>query len=231
MVVTGPATPPNFNRIARAYRWMEYATLGPWLMRVRLCWLGRVTASSNALILGDGDGRFTARLMLLNRQVGVQAVDSSAAMLRLLRQRCDSVEGSAARLHLLCQDARTDLPQDRFDLMATHFYLDCLTDDEVAEVAAQMRSRLLPDGTWLISEFRLPTGFLHLPARILVRGLYIAFKLLTGLQVTRLPAYERILVEGGFVLVEEKLFLAGLLTAQVWRTRCERTPVNRLAEI
>lgn len=196
---------------------MEYATLGPWLQRVRLCWLATAAESCKALVLGDGDGRFTERLMTLNRRVRVEAVDASPAMLGLLERRCDPIQGLNRRLHLSCQDARGNLPQGRFDLVATHFYLDCLTNEEVTELATQLRERLLPDGLWLTSEFRVPSGLMRLPARIFVRGLYAAFKRLTGLQVTRLPDYDRILAGGGFVLVEEKLFLAGLLTAQVWR--------------
>ena len=78
----------NFDRIARLYRWMEYATLGPALTRCRNYHLARVAGCSQALILGDGDGRFTAKLLAASPSLEADAVDSSAAMLRLLRARC-----------------------------------------------------------------------------------------------------------------------------------------------
>ena len=57
------APPPDFDRLARLYRWMEYLTFGPWLQRCRSAFLGGIANSRRALVLGDGDGRFTARLL------------------------------------------------------------------------------------------------------------------------------------------------------------------------
>jgi hypothetical protein len=54
--------PPDFNRLARFYRWMELVSFGPWLCWCRCAFVGEVSACRYALILGDGDGRFTARL-------------------------------------------------------------------------------------------------------------------------------------------------------------------------
>ena len=59
--MTGDA--PDFDHIARAYRWLEYISLGPLLSRTRNCYLELLQDRTRALILGDGDGRFTARLL------------------------------------------------------------------------------------------------------------------------------------------------------------------------
>jgi hypothetical protein len=55
------------------------------------------------------------------------------------------------------------------------------------------------------------------PAWALVRGLYLAFRVLTGLRVTRLPDYAAALEACGFELAAERRFLSGLLVAQVFR--------------
>ena len=62
---SGPC-PPNFDRIARLYRWGEYALLGPALERTRNHLLPLLAIRRNALVLGDGDGRFLARLLSQN---------------------------------------------------------------------------------------------------------------------------------------------------------------------
>ena len=57
---------PNFDLIARPYRWLEYLTFGPTLQQTRLHYLPALLHSRNALVLGDGDGRFIAALLAAN---------------------------------------------------------------------------------------------------------------------------------------------------------------------
>ena len=54
---------PNFDRVARLYRWAEYLLLGPLLARTRKHFLPQLTSATHALVLGDGDGRFLAHLL------------------------------------------------------------------------------------------------------------------------------------------------------------------------
>ncbi len=70
-----PTSPSNFDRIARPYRWLEYLSFGPMLERCRFYRIPQLTAARRALVLGDGDGRFLARLLTCNPEVQVDAVD------------------------------------------------------------------------------------------------------------------------------------------------------------
>jgi hypothetical protein len=119
---------PNYDRIAKAYRWLEYLMLGPLLERTRNYHLGRVTGCRQALILGDGDGRFTARLLEQNAAMRAEAVDVSGTMLELLAKRARASEG---RLRTVQMDAREYVPRERPDLVCTHFFLDCFTQVDV----------------------------------------------------------------------------------------------------
>jgi SAM-dependent methyltransferase len=211
-----PAEAPDFDPIARAYRWMEYGSLGNLLERTRFAHLdaGRLDGARRALVLGDGDGRFTARLLRRNRAVRVTAVDASAEMLGLLRKRC---AGDAGRLEARLGDAREFGPAERADLVATHFFLDCLEQGEVESLVARVVGAMERDGRWVVSEFRVPEGWLRWPAAMLVRGLYLAFRVLTGLRVTRLPDHAGALRKAGMALTAERRLLAGVLTTQVWQ--------------
>ena len=80
--------PPNFDPIARLYRYAEYLTLGPLLQRTRTHFLPQLPPRHRALILGDGDGRFLAQLLTQQPHLQALAVDTSATMLHLLRHRC-----------------------------------------------------------------------------------------------------------------------------------------------
>lgn len=213
-----PAPPPNFNLLARPYRWLEYMTFGPWLARTRFTYLPGALDRRNALVLGDGDGRFTASLLRVNPKIRVHAVDASSAMLRALVWRAGT---NAARVNAQLADARTWQPgpgDEPYDAIFTHFFLDCLTTTEIQSMAETLRPFLLPSAVWVVSEFAVPRGpFGQFIARPLIWSLYRVFAALTGLTVRALPDHARALQAAGFVLNERQTRLAGLLVSELWR--------------
>ncbi|KAA6456847.1 class I SAM-dependent methyltransferase [Acidobacteria bacterium AB60] len=206
---------PNFDRLAGVYRWMEWLSFGGWLWRCRCGFLPEMRAARRALVLGDGDGRFTARLLRENPGVEVDAVDISPAMLEALRSRAGD---DRDRLRTHVADVRLGPPAgEGYDLVVTHFLLDCLTTAEVEELALRVRSQVTPDAVWVVSEFAEPAGwFGRLVARPLVRLLYGAFGWMTGLRVRKLPDWEGALARAGFRRRERKTWLRGLLVGVVW---------------
>jgi SAM-dependent methyltransferase len=217
----GRAPAPNFDRVAHVYRWCEYLALGPLLERTRTFHLARLPdccrTLRQALVLGDGDGRFTAALLRQNPAVNAVAVDLSETMLRLLRDRCHFAGGRLRTLRTDVRDLKPDPNADRFDLVTTHFLLDCLTQPEVESLVDSILPVLSPGSLWLVSEFRVPPGAFGWPARLYIRALYAAFGLLTGLQTRRLPDHSRTLAKAGFVPVAVHHALFGVLTAELWQ--------------
>ncbi len=211
----------SFDLIARPYRTLEYLTLGRTLERTRLYYLPRLLAARNALFLGDGDGRFLSHLLAANATAHATALDISARMLHLLRERCAPY---ATRLQTHQTDALafTAPKGTQYDLVVTHFFLDCLPQPEVEELMRQVAPVLAPNAQWVVSDFRIPTGLMRWPAQLLVGGLYLAFRVLTGLRTSRLPDHASALQAAGFHRVEQKLFLAGVLTTELWQ-RTETT--------
>ena len=218
--------PANFDPIARPYRWLEYLSFGRWLERCRYRFLDQLGDCRHALVLGDGDGRFTARLLAAHAGITVDAVDSSSEMLRLLTERAARLGPDAIRrLKTAKADALTFAPDhSSYDLVVTHFFLDCFTNDEAERLVARLKPHLSPDSIWLLSEFAIPKRQpLAALARVLVTGLYGGFRLITGLNVRQLPDYPAVLQNGGFVLGRRKLFLRGLLTAELWHSNPARS--------
>lgn len=209
---------PNFDSLAHIYRWMEYFSFGPMLARCRFRFLDRCVAAHNALMLGDGDGRFTARLMAVNHTVRVEAIDCSSAMLRqLARGVRRNVFDAEARLETCQVDFTRFVPHGTYDLIVSHFSLDCLTSQQIENLAERLRPHLAPNATWIISEFAIPqTSWRRIAGRLLVRTLYIAFRWMTQLRVRQIPDYSRILAGHGFQRREQACHLGGLLTAEVW---------------
>ncbi len=213
---------PNFDHLARAYRWMEWATFGPFLTLCRAAFLPRLINCRNALVLGDGDGRFTARLLQLDPHLRVHAIDASSGMLAALTRVCGS---NASRLTTERADLRiwkpdatpTGIPAPIYDLVVTHFFLDCLSTNEVLALAMRIRPVVSPGALWVVSEFAVPPGwFGKLVAGPTVQGLYLAFGLLTGLRPRALPDHSSPLTAAGFSILERRPRLGGLLVSEIW---------------
>lgn len=208
---------PNFDHVARVYRWAEWLTLGPLLGRTREHWLQRLANRRRALVLGDGDGRFLASLLQSNAVIQAVAVDTSALMLSLLRERCLPCVG-----RLITQQASAltfELPPE-IDLIVTHFLLDCFTQPQVDALTQRIAAQVAPGTLWLLSDFALPSNrILRGLGALYIRLLYLAFRILTGLRVTQLPDPQSALLRAGFERIEHQELLFGLLYTDLWRRR------------
>ena len=225
---------PNFDPVARIYRFAEYLTLGPLLQRTRTHFLPQLTECRRVLALGDGDGRFLSRLLQQNHGLQAVAVDTSAIMLHLLRQRC---QPHASRLETL-QASALDLfhshetsPSGRIaplekertlapDLITTHFFLDCLTQPQLNTLTQTLAAHTAPGTLWLLSDFGPPHPRLLRPfAALYLRSLYFAFRILTGLRVTHLPNPQSALTAAGFDRIARHDLLHGFLYTEIWKHR------------
>jgi hypothetical protein len=207
---------PNFDRLVKLYFWMELSTFGPFLSRCRQAFLSELVSARCAVVLGDGDGRFTSELLRGNSQVQIDAVDVSQAMLDALLHRAGL---NAGRVSAHCADAREWQPANPpYDLVVSHFFLDCLTTEEVRALAVKVRSAISPSAMWIVSDFAVPhSWFGRWVARPLVSLLYGAFGLLTGLKIRCLPDHHGALRNAGFTLTRRQTWLCGLLVSEMWR--------------
>ena len=208
---------PNFDRIAQPYQFLEHISFGRALERCRIHFMPRLLDRKLGLVLGDGDGRFVAALLSANQDIEADAVDTSAFMLRLLSQCAGNIPNAANRLRTYQANALSFRLKVSYDLVATHFFLDCLTQAELDALVARITPHLAPGALWVVSDFRVPNGLARLPARILIRALYLGFRLLTGLRTTSLPDHAHALRAAGFARIEHHHSLAGILTTELWQ--------------
>ena len=116
-------------------------------------------------------------------------------------------------------DARSFVPPEKaYDLVITHFFIDCLFEPELAALVERVTTRLPPGARWVVSEFALPlTRVGAILGKTMISGLYQAFGLMTGLQVRSLPDHAAAFQRAGFERAEERQWLGGLLVSQLWQ--------------
>ncbi len=198
----------NCDPIARWYRWLEYLGFGGALERRRIAFLKDVADARRALVLGEGDGRFLVKLVEQNIHASIDYVDVSERMLELARQRAGDERvryHHANALELL-------LPRAEYDLIVTHFLLDCLNERDATALAGKIAAASQEGARWIISEFREPGAWAH----ALVSGLYFFFRLTTGLRTRKLIDHRSLLIQRGFVMQRQETERFGLLASELW---------------
>lgn len=190
--------------IAPWYRWLEYAGFGRALELRRRAFLSEVANTRRVLAIGDGDGRALTALLAAAPNVCVDYIDESARMLELAR-----IRAGTEHVNYRCEDARTaPLPAAEYDLIVTHFFLDCFDKTDLEPLIARLADAATPQARWLISEFR-GNGWL-------VRALYLFFRIATGLHTRRLVDHHPLLQRQGFRLTRSESAWRGLLASELW---------------
>ncbi len=201
----------NCDKIARVYRWLEYIAFGRALERRRFRFLAEAAGARRTLLLGDGDGRFLARLASLSN-AAIDYVDVSAGMLGLARREVFKSRAGTRRIAYRQADALTlPLAPAEYDLIVTHFFLDCFNECDLECLIARTARAAQPGARWIVSEFRQPRW-----ATPLLGALYLFFRVTTGLTTRRLTDHRPLLAKYGFRLKREETSHFGLLASELW---------------
>jgi ubiquinone/menaquinone biosynthesis C-methylase UbiE len=219
----------NADRIAASYRWLEHAAFGLMLEQARFDFLSHAMDARSVLILGEGDGRFLARLLECNRHARVTVIESSARMIQLARQRLTPAQQARVDFHHM-DAVSNSLPEGPFDLVVSHFFLDVLETRHAEAMIVKVSGHLSPGAHWLLSEFQEPSaGLRRLHARLWLRTMYCFFSITTGLRASTLPLYREALVRCGFDEIDHRERRFRLIRSQVWRKKAlqsTRQPVE-----
>jgi len=212
----------NCDWIAPIYAFGERVCFLGALEKRREEYLLRLRYARRAIVFGDGDGRFTAALLRSNKAVKVAYVDKSKGMMEQAWKRISRLGREALqRVEFCCSDALDCFPGEPcFDLVVTHFFLDCLSDQEVMDFTRNISQGAAPGALWIVSEFRrAEDGWARIWTGVIIRGLYGLFRLTTGLRITEVPDYSRIFRLNGFARTARRTALQGLLVSELWEMR------------
>ena len=210
----------SFDSIAPAYRTLETMAFGRDLQRARVACLGEIGTPRRALIVGEGNGRFLCELLRLHPNVEVDCVDASQRMLELARKWIErDIPDCGNRINFLPQDITSwSPPEHQFDLIVTHFFLDCFPENRVAEIVAQLSRAATANATWLLADFRIPAGvFTRWRADLWLTTMYRFFQFTAGIEARELIDPSPFLRMVGFALASQHLFRSGMVKSELWR--------------
>ncbi len=210
----------SFDRLAPVYRAMERVLAGDKLQRCRLTYLSQTKSARKALLLGEGAGRFIVPLLQTNPTVQITCVDASAGMLQQTQLALEAAGLSTERIEFIHADALHWQPTTGgYDLVSTHFFLDCFRAEQLNSLIPRLTSLITPDATWLISDFCVPAqGFSRLRARLILWLMYRFFRVVTRLPASHLVDYTAHMQQNGFQLAARQTYDWGLLRADCWQS-------------
>ena len=221
-----PESPPlreasgmSFDTLAPAYRALEMIVAGRVLQRARSAHLASLGGGSRALLIGEGPGRFLEALLRHNTRIHCTCIENSPAMVKECRRVLQHRGESTDRVRFLNIDARDSRHLDGpFDLIATHFFLDCFQREELEQIVSGISNSAAPGAVWLVSDFRIPArGWQRVRARIVHRLMYAVFRRITDIGAERVFPPDPDLVRSGFRLEARREFSHGLIHSDLWR--------------
>jgi SAM-dependent methyltransferase len=224
----------SFDRIARHYFWLETVVFGAALQRSRVHWIGRISTSKSVLVLGEGDGRFLCELVKALPDADIDCVEASPRMIERARERLRQLPaGSGKNVRFVREDMGSWAPPRSYDLLVTHFVLDCFPSDEIERIVAKLAHAASPGAFWLLSDFTLPAkGWTRVVARVLLSVMYAFFRITTRIKAKALVDPAPHLEKNGFVCSARCPFYAGIAKSELWRrlsSACASTRAPALA--
>ena len=145
----------SFDRLAGVYQALEWIAFGRGLERARFCHIESLRACRRVLILGEGDGRYLARLLRRFPELRIECLDGSRAM--LARAEAGLTEVERRQVVFRHVDARTaEFGAGEFDAVVTLFFLDCFSEAEVAKLVERVGRALRPAACWVWADFAIP---------------------------------------------------------------------------
>jgi len=213
----------SFDVLAPYYGTLERIVFGSDLQRCRVACLSEIDTARRALIVGEGNGRFLCELLRMHPEIEIDCIDASQLMLQLARQRVDQeLPGHVERVCFLHQDITSSaLPKHQYDLLVTHFLVDCFSELVLTGVIKRLARTATEDVTWLLADFCIPPkGMARLRAHGWLAAMYFFFRITARIEASELVDPTPIMQAEGFALTRQHLFRRGMLKSEIWR-RCQ----------
>ncbi len=209
----------GFDKLAPVYHLIEYIAAGGRMHRCRTAFLERCQRPRNILTLGEGHGRFLCECLIRFPEATVTCVDESAAMLRQARRHLTRWKIADERVRWVHADALTwEPPSGAFDLIATHFFLDCFREDQLSRLVPRIVMAAATNASWLLADFQnAGCGWRLVRSRAILALLYAFFRVVTRIPAISLVQPNEYLERSGFRLSHRVEIEWGLLKSECWR--------------
>ena len=147
------------------------------------------------------------RIITRSPKIDVDCIDASRDMLRIARRRVErKCPESLPHVRFLRCDILRWSPQASYNLLITHFFLDCFQSDQLEEIIAKLSGAASAGAVWLLADFTIPTQlFARLHALLWLSMMYTFFRAMTGITANSIVDPTSFLAANRFVRTKRKV--------------------------
>ncbi len=201
----------NYDNAAAFYDQLSRLVFGKALVNVQVYLLQLVPAGLSIVIVGGGTGWILDELTKLHPDgLSITYVEVSAKMMALSKQK-NTGANKITFINLPIEDAELT---PGYDIIITPFLFDNFKQPTANKVFAQLNSLLKLGGLWLYADFEL-SGKWWQP--LLLKTMHLFFKLLCGVEASKLPEVNALFNQNSYQLVQSKRFFGGFISSAVYQ--------------
>jgi ubiquinone/menaquinone biosynthesis C-methylase UbiE len=201
----------NYNNSAWFYDRLSRVVYGKALVNAQVYLLKHVPANSNILIVGGGTGWILEELSQIHPSgLNITYVEIAAHMTALSQKR-----NTGSNNVTFINDAIENvvLPAG-FDVVITPFLFDNFTEQTFKKVFGHIAQLLKADGLWLNTDFQLTGKWWQ---GVLLKSMFLFFKVICGIEASKLPAIAPCFDEGGYKVVDRKTFFGDFIVSEAYK--------------
>lgn len=190
----------NFDRVASSYDFLAGIVFGRTLMDSQIEYLDKLPEYGKILIIGGGTGKV---LEYINRpKLEIHFIEKSKNMLSRAKRRNSNIK------KIIFIHGDENLIDKQYDAILTFYFLDVFEKSFLKKVINKLYSSLKDEGLWLVADFQQSSNVFNL---ILLKFMYLFFRMTTRLSVNKLYDFEQLLVDQGLVLMDKRIYYRGLI--------------------
>lgn len=197
----------RYDFLAPYYDRLAAIVFGKSIWKSQVEFIHVIPDHTRILILGGGTGQIAKELLLTKKDCKIWYVEASSAMISIARIRVAN-HPNIVFIH----GTEEHIPIQSFDVIITGFFVDQFSESEITEMVSSLHRKMNPAAVWLVTDF-VNEKWWH---RMLLKVMYIFFRLTTGIPVTTLPRWEQIFNKH-LKHVSEHTFYSGFIKSVLFR--------------
>ncbi|MGN6640091.1 MAG: class I SAM-dependent methyltransferase [Mucilaginibacter sp.] len=200
----------NYNNSAWFYDRLSRLVYGRALIRSQVYLLPFIPPQSNILIVGGGTGWILEEIAKIYPEgLTITYVEIAVNMMALSRKR-NIGENEVTFINEAVEEVHFTI---HFDLVITPFLFDNFTEENLQKIFAHIHHFLKPGGLWLNTDFHLTDKWWQ---NVLLRSMIIFFRLICGIEATKLPDMQNCFSKAGYKIVDQKTFFGEFILSTAY---------------
>jgi tRNA (cmo5U34)-methyltransferase len=187
----------GFDFLAPFYDVLARLVIGKSIVASQLYFLERFKKCKHVLILGGGSGWLLDSLSREYSDVCIDYIDVSPKMVNRAKKRM----GNRQQINFIL-GTEDNIPDRLYDGVITNFYLDMFYEKTLEVVIEKIKKALTNSSLWVVTDF-VSERRGH---DVMLWWMYRFFRIMTGIEATRLPDWQSQIKVAGGELLESKKF-------------------------